>query len=81
MNKQEFLDHVNKAIVPESGLRSLTRDDLKRLEEDDFIKPPYYREHVHPAIGFLKLERDILDRQEARKCADQTFLRFPSFQF
>ena len=54
MKREDFLARVNTAIDPESGLRVLTQDDLKLLEEFNILRPPYYADHVHKAMGWLR---------------------------
>ncbi len=76
MNKDEFLQLVNEGIAPESGLRHLTKDDLKLLDEFNFLHPPYYREHVHAAMGWVRYQKEIQDSQEKSGERSQYLFRF-----
>jgi len=64
LKAEEFIVFVNSSIPSDSGLRHVTREDLRRWTEMGFFKhaPEYYAEDRLTAIGLLRYERDWLSK-------------------
>ena len=64
LKAEEFVNLVNQSITPESGLRHITVEDLRRWTEMGLFHryPEYCRAELQTAIALLRLEAEAIQR-------------------